>query len=376
MKKRRKYFLLYMVLGIAVTLLCGCGGEEEQQEAATPTSATVAVITTTAAPTTEALPEKDAEGFFVTDDYVKTKGETVNVWTAASESSPIYIMINDEVVLHRTGYDGKWTRINYEDTPFYISSNLVTETEKPADGIVAGETDEMPEDEDTEEDEEEEKEEFVDVTKTRSLPKKIVIDPANQATINVELIPVGPGSEDTKQGASMGNVGSFLGTKEFDLNLAYAQMLKAELESRGYEVVMTRESSDVDVSNQARAELAGASGASAMLRISMNFSENSALRGVMGVCMTRESEYNSYLFDESYAFTSRALQGVLSRTGAINQGIYTTDEMAIINWSTIPVAVIKLGYLSNEGDENALVNEEYQRSVVNGLADGIDKYYN
>ena len=81
-------------------------------------------------------------------------------------------MINDEVVLHRTGYDGKWTRINYEDTPFYISSNLVTETEKPADGIVAGETDEMPEDEDTEEDEEEEKEEFVDVTKTRSLPKK------------------------------------------------------------------------------------------------------------------------------------------------------------------------------------------------------------
>ena len=380
MNRHKKHFLLYMVTVLFVICLCGCGGgsgEEPQQKTATATNATLAVVTTTtqAPATTEAPPEMDGEGFYLVDDYVKTKGDLVNVWTAASESSPIYIMISDEVVLHRTGYAGEWTRIRYQDTSFYVSTSLVEETEKPADGIVAGESDEVATDEDADEEEEEEIK-VVDVTTTRTLPKKIVIDPANQATINVELIPVGPGSEDTKQGATQGNTGAFLMTKEFDINLVYAQLLKAELESRGYEVILTRETSDIDLNNQVRAEAANESGAPAMIRISMNFSDNRELTGVMGVVMNKESEYNADLYDESYAFATRVLQGVIGRTGAVNQGIYTTDDMAIINWSKIPVMVLKVGYLSNEAEENALVSEEYQKKVIRGIAEGIDRYYN
>jgi N-acetylmuramoyl-L-alanine amidase len=50
--------------------------------------------------------------------------------------------------------------------------------------------------------------------------------------------------------------------------------------------------------------------------------------------------------------------------------------MTAINWSSIPVAVIELGYLSNEEDEARLLDTSYQSEIIKGLADGIDLYYN
>ena len=376
--KKLTWFSLTLLF---LTLVCsGCGKGEDTAEvtSATATDASAISLETTAPATTEAPLPRDDEGFFIVDDYVVTTGETVNVRVEPNTDAPIYNLLAENMVLHRIGYNSEWIKIHYDDSSFYVHSDFVKPCEKPEDGIIAGESEEYAGDtEDTGEKEEEEEEASnIDVTTTRSLPKKILIDPANQATINVDLIPVGPGSEEEKQGATQGNTGSYLGTREFDLNLTYAELLKSELESRGYEVTMTRDSSDVDITNQARAEMAEESDAAAMLRISMNFSSDSELTGAMGICMEKENPYNPQLYDESYAFTTRVLQGAMSEGRMPNQGIYETQDMAIINWSTVPVAVLKIGYLSNEAEENALVDAEYQRKVVKGIADGIDKYYN
>ena len=40
-----------------------------------------------------------------------------------------------------------------------------------------------------------------------------------------------------------------------------------------------------------------------------------------------------------------------------------------------PVALIKLGYLSNEEEESKLIDQDYQKEIVQGLADGLDAYY-
>ncbi len=373
MMKKRFYF--YIICALCAGLLCGCGGSKEVKAPKTATVTDAQPVVTAASTTTQAEIPKDADGFYITDDYVICTAETVNVRTAPTTSASIYLLLATGEVVHRIGYNSEWTKINYDNTSFYVHSDLVAPTEKPADGIIAGETDDTEEDT-TDESTEEEAEEKVDITTQRSLPKKIVIDPGNQATINVELIPIGPESEETKQGATQGNVGSYLGTKEFDLNLVYAQMLKAELEGRGYEVILTRETSDIDISNKARAELANASGASAFLRIEMNFSANNALTGAMSICMRENTPYNPELYEESHAFASRVLQGVLTETGANNQGVYETNKLAAINWSTIPVCSIEVGFLSNETEESLLVTEDYQRKVIKGIADGIDKYFN
>ena len=159
------------------------------------------------------------------------------------------------------------------------------------------------------------------------------------------------------------------------MNLSYAKALKAELESRGYVVTLTREDNDVDISNQSRAKFANSSGATTFIRIQMNYSANKELSGVMAVTMTSDSPYNSELYSDSNALATRILQGVTDKTEAINHGIYETNEMTAINWSNIPVVVINLGYLSNEQDETNLLDENYFNDMVLGIADGIDYFY-
>ena len=57
---------------------------------------------------------------------------------------------------------------------------------------------------------------------------------------------------------------------EYELTLSVSKKLKRILEERGYQVVMIRESNDVNLSNAERAEIANKSGASIFVRIHGN----------------------------------------------------------------------------------------------------------
>lgn len=348
-----------MIIVICLCMLVGCGNKE-RENASTETSTQVGVQATgtdlVPVATTESLP-MDADGYYIANDYVKTIGETINVRVSPSTDADIYKLLPGGEILNRTGYNDEWTKVLVDGYTFYIYSDYVIQTEPPA-GMLPDEKPQQATETDMEQ------------------PKKIVvIDPANQAVVNAEQVEIGPNTEETKQGASTGNVGTTLGTKESELNLTYAKLLKSELESRGYEVILTRETDEINLSNKARAEIANASSATTFVRIQMNFSENSSLSGVMAVCMPADSAFNGTLHNDSYRLATRLLEGVLENTACINQGIYETDQMTAINWSQIPVALIKLGYLSNAEDEGKLVDSSYQQEVVKGLADGLDAYY-
>jgi N-acetylmuramoyl-L-alanine amidase len=301
----------------------------------------------------------DADGFYPADDYIKTVADTVNVRLQPDTDSSIYKLLAAGEVVKRTGYNDEWARVDIDGGSFYIYAEYVEVTDAPAD--VEEETASTETSEDENED---------------AKPKTIVIDPGNQLSMNASTEQIGPGSEDTKMGATTGVVGIAQGTEEYSLNLTYALALKQELEERGYTVTLTRESNDVNITNKERAEIANASGAEAFIRIKMNYSTNDALTGIMAVTMSESSPYNSELYDESQKLATRLLQGLTESTGATNHGIYESDSMTAVNWSSIPVAVIELGYLSNEEDESKLLDVSYQSEVIKGLADGIDLYYN
>lgn len=365
MKKiRLKKQCLFLLILILILILPGCGGKKDKTRKINNTTDTTQsslpenTVATPGQPTAlpESVPEMDNEGFYVANDYVETVGETINVRTEPSTDAKIYQLLPGGAVLKRTGYNAEWTRVLIDNINLYIHSDYVVETEPPV-------TEEPTEENEPDSDEEENR------------PKKIVIDPGNQPNANVVQEELGPGSLETKQGATIGAVGASTGVKEYDLNYTYAKSLKTELESRGYEVVLTRETAETEMSNKERAQFANSSGADLFIRIEMNYSANSELAGVMALTMTADSPYNSRLYTESNRLATRLLQGMVEKTGATNRGIYETNQMTGINWSNIPVTVLELGYLSNAGEEELLISDEYKGKMIDGIADGIDYYF-
>ncbi len=357
---KRKKILIYMFLFSVIFSFSGCGKEKEKNTKAS-TEAEITEEPKVTTPTDvekEPEPKKDEDGFYEADDYVITTDVTVNLRVAPDTNADIYRLLPEGEVLYRNGYNEQWCRVVVDNTNFYVHADYVKETEPPEDATEQDTSSEEEQDDDK-----------------KNTAKIIVIDPGNQANANAATEAIGPGSEETKKCATVGSVGSTYGTKEYELNLTYANLLKDELEKRGYEVILTRDNNNVDMSNKTRAEFANTSGASVFIRIQMNYSSNSNLKGVMAVCMPADSHYNSNLYKDSNELSTRILQGIVEETGAANQGIYETEEMTAINWSQIPVTVIELGFLSNEDEEEKLLDDEYKEKMVTGIANGIDYYF-
>ena len=208
------------------------------------------------------------------------------------------------------------------------------------------------------------------------LPKhKIVIDPGHQNAADLGKEPIGPGAAETKYRVTGGTYGKASGQYEYELNLIVSLLLRDELETRGYEVILTRSEHEVRLSNAERAAIANEAGADAFVRIHANGSEDPTVQGALTICMTPNNPYNAWLYDESRALSECVLEGFLAETGAKGQPIWETDTMSGINWSQVPVTILEMGYMSNAEEDLRMATEAYQKSMAIGIANGIDAYF-
>lgn len=212
-------------------------------------------------------------------------------------------------------------------------------------------------------------------TPTMNMNYIVAIDAGHQKKGNYENESIGPGAKEEKAKVSSGTQGRFTGLTEYQLNLDVSKKLKIELEKRGYQIVMIRETNDVNISNRERAQLASDNDADILVRIHANGSENEKVNGILTISPTKENDYVGNMYQACYMLSEHILTQLIKRTGAQNKGITQTDSMSGINWSTIPVTIVEMGYMTNKEEDELMATEAYQNKITLGIADGIDKYF-
>ena len=259
------------------------------------------------------------------------------------------------------------------DTEAVTESQMEETTEEVSEAETEAETETQSETEAVSEEEQTENAE----SQTEKI--MVAIDASHQGADAdlTEEEPVGPGSETMIKGFSEGISGTATGLEENELNLEVATKLKDILEERGYEVFMTREDADTQLSEVERAELVNASDAQILISLHANGGDDSSERGACAQAPSYENPYitDTDLVKKSNALGDIVLQAYCDKTGLTDKGLYNVDSRAQINWSKIPVIVLEMGFMSNTEDDTYMAEDTNQQKMAEGIADGIDLYF-
>ena len=204
--------------------------------------------------------------------------------------------------------------------------------------------------------------------------KVIAIDPGHQIKGDSSKEPIGPGATETKAKVTGGATGVATKQTEYELNLKVALLLQKKLQEKGYTVVMTRTSHNVNISNRERADIANNANAAAFIRIHANSLNNSSVKGILTMCQTANNPYNGNLANASYKLSKSVLDNVIKTTGGINKGVTRTDTMSGINWCKVPTTIIEMGFLSNPEEDRLMATPSYQEKIVDGIVNGIEEF--
>lgn len=154
------------------------------------------------------------------------------------------------------------------------------------------------------------------------------------------------------------------GTYEKDFTYKTTQELKQELTERGANVVLTRKDDDF-ISLAARTSLTNITASDAF--ISIHYNSVPELPNVTGIGAYFYDDHNQELAED-------VLQEVTKETAERNRGAEFGD-FHVIRQNFKPSILVELGFISNPEKEQLLRTSTYQKKLVSGIINGLNKYF-
>ena len=150
---------------------------------------------------------------------------------------------------------------------------------------------------------------------------------------------------------------------EKDINLSVALKLKAILEDDNIEVILTR-SSDENISLAERTSVANDSNADFFISLHCNYYEKGAQ--IAGL----ECYYNNSNATESKGYAESIINAV-SLSEDIETRYAKTEGYYVLRNTQMPAVLVEMGFLSNYSESQKLLDDDYQESLAQRIAEGI-----
>lgn len=200
----------------------------------------------------------------------------------------------------------------------------------------------------------------------------ICIDAGHQSKGDSSTEPISPGSKLKKAKVSSGTTGISTRIPEYKFNLSIALKLQTLLRSKGFKVVMTRETNDVNISNIERAEVGNNAKADLSVRIHADGSTDKSRHGVSVL-------YPASLITEningiSKVAASDILKEVVYETSSKSLGVTPRTDLTGFNWTRVPSILIEAGFMTNTNEDRMLEKKDYQDKIVKGIGEGIEEF--
>ncbi|MDU8975796.1 MAG: N-acetylmuramoyl-L-alanine amidase, partial [Clostridium perfringens] len=200
----------------------------------------------------------------------------------------------------------------------------------------------------------------------------IVIDPGHSSTISNETEPECPGSQKRKLKDTLGATGVQSKIPEYTITHGVAKELKKLLISEGYNVIMTKDSPDKQLSNIERTTIGNDNNANLIIRIHCDGVDSPKACGASILVPATKGNVTKDISDISYSYGEKILTAYTKYTGLKNRGVVVRDDLTGFNWSKVPIVLIELGFISNPNEDSYLSNPDNYIKIVTGISNGIN----
>ena len=201
------------------------------------------------------------------------------------------------------------------------------------------------------------------VTGGQNLYKTILLDP-------------GHGGEDP------GAVSDYSGVKEKDLSLKISIMLKELLEKENFKVLMTRSEDRLEYTTEKkdivlkrsedlyrRKKMMDEGGADIVVSIHLNKFGQTQYFGAQAFFPPGSKE------SQRLAASIQSSIRELVDPNNTREALVKNEPLIILKNNKTVTTIVECGFLSNQDEEKKLVKDEYQQKLVEGIKEGIIRYF-